>query len=255
MAITVRSVPEAFQPYVLEVPWDAEEDGSSLAVVLVVIKKPSAVLLAAPKGFFAEETLIDGMQAGPDWGLLELFTVRARRLEEMDGTPPVAEQGIFVSLVLVDMTRCVGSSIKGCRFLKASRFAALVDEDPFRFPMRDDLVAAAWDWLVQPDAGDRFHHYSAAEELEEEDVGGKGSKAICSAESKEAYGGIAGGVIRECGGCSTYADESVAGAFIEDQIGVPQDLLKEMPPPQQASKMRAVPVPPFPRSGDSCFGG
>jgi len=86
MAITVRSVPEAFQPYVLEVPWDAEEDGSSLAVVLVVIKKPSAVLLAAPKGFFAEETLIDGMQAGPDWGLLELFTVRARRLEEMDGT-------------------------------------------------------------------------------------------------------------------------------------------------------------------------
>ena len=37
------------------------------------------------------------------------------------------------------------------------------------------------------------------------------------AESKEAYGGIAGGVIRECGGCSTYADESVAGAFIPDK--------------------------------------
>ena len=156
----------------LEVPSDGEEDGSSLAVVLVVIKKPSGVLLAVPEGFFGDEALEEGMTAGPDdmMGPSRVVTVDAGRLENMDGSPPVAEQGAQLRVLLIDMTPGIlGHLSKVADYAGPPEILHLLDPDPFRFPMRDDLVAAAWDWLVQPDAGDRIHYYSAAEELEEED--------------------------------------------------------------------------------------
>lgn len=154
--VSVRGLPS----YVLEVPSDGEEDGSSLAVVLVVIKKPSGVLLAVPEGFFGDEALEEGMTAGPDdmMGPSRVVTVDAGRLENMDGSPPVAEQGAQLRVLLIDMTPGIlGHLSKVADYAGPPEILHLLDPDPFRFPMRDDLVAAAWDWLVQPDAGDRIH--------------------------------------------------------------------------------------------------
>ena len=88
----------------------------------------------------------------------------------MDGSPPIAGEGGSMDVLLVDMTPGIlGHLSKVSDYTGPPDLLHLLDQDPFRFPLRDDLVAAAWDWLVQPDAGDRIHYYSAAEELEEED--------------------------------------------------------------------------------------
>ena len=67
MATTVvEGLEQVFKPYVLEIATSgAEEDGSSLCLALVVIRKPSGLLLAIPAGFFSEEVLEDGQSAGP----------------------------------------------------------------------------------------------------------------------------------------------------------------------------------------------
>lgn len=76
MATTVvEGLERVFKPYVLEMALGgSEEEGSSLCLALVVIRKPSGVLLAVPAGFFPEEVLEDGHSAGPWnwWGLLTM---------------------------------------------------------------------------------------------------------------------------------------------------------------------------------------
>ena len=328
MAAAIRSVSEAFHPYVLEVPSDAEEDGSTLAVVLVVIKKPSAVLLAVPDGFFGEEALAEGMLAGPDdmVGPSKLVTVEGGRLEAMDGSPPIAGEGGSMDVLLVDMTPGIlGHLSKVADYTGPPDLLHLLDQDPFKFPMRDDLVAAAWDWLVQPDAGDRIHYYSAAEELEEEDpeaelvpetseqadAGGttqpgrrRGQQPIGPGRMQNPKPAPQPKVKRPTVASLAASFESVAAALpmltsqlqelssrtklMEEKMSEPtrtlalkqplgdstmpgsssrlsvspQDLLKEMPPPQSASRVKVVPVPPtFPEAetlaleGEKMIGG
>lgn len=67
MAMTVRAISDIFTPYVLEMPVsEKEEDGTALALAVVVIKKPSGILLAVPQDYFPADALEDGLLAGPD---------------------------------------------------------------------------------------------------------------------------------------------------------------------------------------------
>ena len=309
----VRSVSEAFHPYVLEVPADTEEDGSLLAVVLVVIKKPSAVLLAVPEGFFEDSALLEGMDAGPEdmLGPSKVVSVPAGRLDQMDGSPPVAEAGAMMTAVLVDMTQGVLEHLSLVSdYGGPPEVLHLLDPDPFLFPMRDELVAAAWDWLVQPDAGERIHYYSAAEELEEEDpdaelvpdaseqrqVGdsippgrrrgarptdsGQNPKPAAQPKIKRptvaslaaSFESVAAALpmltsqiqeltsrtkameekmtepTRTLALTKPLGDSTMRGSSGRPSVS-PQDLLKEMPPPSAAAKVKPVPVPPtFPEA-------
>ena len=42
-------------------------------------------------------------------------------------------------------------------------------EDPFRYPLRDELLSAAWSWILNPNSLERLQYYSA-EEGEQEEV-------------------------------------------------------------------------------------
>ena len=45
---------------------EKEEDGTALALAVVIIKKPSGILLAVPQDYFPADALEDGLLAGPD---------------------------------------------------------------------------------------------------------------------------------------------------------------------------------------------
>ena len=168
----ILPVTDRFLPYVLEmVMSDAEEDGKSLAVILVVVKKASGVLLAVPANYFDEEILEGGQDAGPDELIGPSTTIRVPggRLEQMNGPPPIAVPGAMVDLVLIDMHPDVLSQlVLVSEYDGPTELLHLFDEDPFVYPLRDELVAMTWDWIVQPTAGERVHYYSAAEEDQEE---------------------------------------------------------------------------------------
>ena len=171
----VKSIADTFMPYVLEMPVsDKEEDGTALAVVLVVIRKPSGILLAVPPGYFPADALEDGQQAGPDdmIGPSTTVVVAGGRLEEMDGSPPVPEEGVHVDLVLVDMSPDILDHLSLVRdFSGPTDLLHLFMEDPFLYPDKEELLAAAWDWITQPEGGDRLHYYSAEEvQAEEEEM-------------------------------------------------------------------------------------
>ena len=168
----ILPVTDRFLPYVLEmVMSDAEEDGKSLAVILVVVKKASGVLLAVPANYFDEEILEGGQDAGPDELIGPSTTIRVPggRLEQMNGPPPIAVPRAMVDLVLIDMHPDVLSQlVLVSEYDGPTELLHLFDEDPFVYPLRDELVAMTWDWIVQPTAGERVHYYSAAEEDQEE---------------------------------------------------------------------------------------
>ena len=155
----ILPVTDRFLPYVLEmVMSDAEEDGKSLAVILVVVKKASGVLLAVPANYFDEEILEGGQDAGPDELIGPSTTIRVPggRLEQMNGPPPIAVPGAMVDLVLIDMHPDVLSQlVLVSEYDGPTELLHLFDEDPFVYPLRDELVAMTWDWIVQPTAGER----------------------------------------------------------------------------------------------------
>ena len=162
---------ESFQPYVLELNLSGqEEEGSSLCMALVVVRKPSAILLAVPVGFFPDEVLEDGMSAGPDEfiGPSHPIEVPGGRLSLMDGAPPVAVPGLTLNVMLVDTTVDVLGHLTPVSEYEGPTGVLILfqEEQPFIYPMKDALVEAAWNWIVHPDALDRILYYSAAEEDE-----------------------------------------------------------------------------------------
>lgn len=166
---------ERFIPYLLEMPMsDQEEDGTSLAVVLVLVVKPSGVLLAAPVDFFSEDILDAGHQAGPDdmIGPSCHVVAPAGRLQQMDGSPPIAEEpGRTLELVLVDSLPDIAEHmILVSDYSGPTDALHLFDPDPFVYPMKDEVLASAWDWIVQPTSGDRINYYSAHEEEDAEEL-------------------------------------------------------------------------------------
>ena len=128
MATVVRPISDIFTPYVLEMPVsEKEEDGTALAVVLVVIKKDSGILLAVPPGYFPADALDEGQGAGPDdlIGPSTNVVVRGGRLASMDGSPPSAEEDVNVDLMLVDMSPDILDHLtSGVRLLRSNRSSA-----------------------------------------------------------------------------------------------------------------------------------
>ena len=173
MATTmVEGLEQVFKPYVLEIATSgSEEDGSSLCLALVVIRKPSGLLLAIPAGFFSEEVLEDGQSAGPMEliGPSHYVAVPGGRLEEMDGSPPsVGTESLDV--LLVDMgTGVLEHLVPVADYSGPTEILHLfLEGDPFMYPLKDQLIAEAWEWILSPEAESRVQYYSAGEEATEE---------------------------------------------------------------------------------------
>ena len=160
----VRPITDIFLPYVLEMPGEVEEDGMSLAMVLCVVRKKSGVLLAAPSNFFLAEVLEAGQIAGPDdlVGPSVLMHVPGGRLDQMNGSPPVAAPYAWVDVMVVDMSPDILDQLTPvAEYDGPTELLHLFDTDPFVYPLRDDLVSMTWDWLVQPSSVERIQYYSA----------------------------------------------------------------------------------------------
>ena len=83
--------------------------------------------------------------------------------------------GVHVDLVLVDMAPDILDHLSLVRdFSGPTHLLHLFMEDPFLHPDKEELLAAAWDWIIQPEEGDsdRLHYYFAEEaaEAEEEEM-------------------------------------------------------------------------------------
>ena len=168
----VRPITDTFLPYVLEMSGEVEEDGMSLAMVLCVVRKESGVLLAAPNNFFPAEVLEAGQIAGPDdlVGPSVLMHVPGGRLDQMNGSPPVAVPDAWVDVMVVDMSPDILDQLTPvAEYDGPTELLHLFDTEPFVYPLRDDLVSMTWDWLVQPSAIERIQYYSAGEEEQEEE--------------------------------------------------------------------------------------
>ena len=168
----VRPITDIFLPYVLEMPGEVEEDGMSLAMVLCVVRKESGVLLAAPNNFFLAEVLEAGQIAGPDdlVGPSVLMHVPGGRLDQMNGSPPVAAPDAWVDVIVVDMSPDILDQLTPvAEHDGPTELLHIFDTDPFVYPLRDDLVSMTWDWLVQPSSVERIQYYSAGEEEQEEE--------------------------------------------------------------------------------------
>ena len=171
-AAEVEGLDKAFKPYVLEIALGgSEEDGSSLCLALVVIRKPSGLLLAVPSGFFPEHLLEEGQGAGPMEliGPSHYVVVPGGTLETMDGSPPTAGEE-QVDVLLVDMGTGVLELLTPVSdFSGPTEILHLFSEgNPFVYPLTRELTAEAWDWIYRPDSESRVQYYSAGEEAEEE---------------------------------------------------------------------------------------
>ncbi len=283
---------------------EKEEDGTALAVVVVVIQKPSAVLLAVPQDYFPADALEDGQGAGPDdmMGPSTTVTVGGGRLATMDGSPPVPEEGVDMDVVLVDMSPDILDHLTlVSEFSGPTDLLHLFMEDPFVYPVKEGLLAAAWEWLTHPEGGDRLHYYSAEEagETEEEMIpevpleepraftqpgakpaGGRKPKVPNQqpkvkkptiaqlATSMESIMSTLPVLTRQMEELSQrtkameasskeprisalsrpLGDSGTLGSHDASKT-TPAALLKEMPPPQAASKMRQLPL--VPTSGEA----
>ena len=172
---TVVPVSERFTPYLLEMQMtDQEEDGTSMAVVLVLVVKPSGILLAGPVDFFPEDMLSAGHLAGPDdmIGPSVHVVCPAGRLQQMDGSPPVVDvEDKTLEVLLVDALPEIADNMSLVADYSGPVDALhLFDQDPFNYPMKDEVLALAWDWIVQPTSGDRVNYYSAQEDEEEKEL-------------------------------------------------------------------------------------
>ena len=137
-------------------------------MALVVIRKPSGVLLAILAGFFSEEVLEDGPSAGPMEliGPSHYVAVPGGGLEEM--APSAGTENLDV--LLVDMgTGVLEHLVPVADYSGPTEILHLfLEGDPFVYPLKDQLIAEAWDWILSPEAESRVQYYSAGEEAAEE---------------------------------------------------------------------------------------
>ena len=101
----LKQLQEEFVPHLLELQVSEDPmDGISMAVVLVVIRKTTGILLAVPEGFLAEELLSAGLLSGPDEmiGPSHRVAVPGGVWDPVIGGEPVEEAPVTVPAVLVD---------------------------------------------------------------------------------------------------------------------------------------------------------
>jgi len=165
----VQQLSEAYVPYILEIA--DEVDGSAFAVALVVLRRESGLLLALPSQFFTEEVIVSAMLAGREEMLGPSIIKRlpASQIESFGGGPPPNVPEVEVDVLLMDFTSEVLPLLSPCdpsspHWDMVHFFHDSINE---MFPIQDSLVAAAWEWISTPTAGERVHFYSADEEVPE----------------------------------------------------------------------------------------
>ena len=165
----LMQVSEGFQPHVLELPVsDDVEDGVMLALVLVIFRRKSGLLLAVPEEFIAAETLAAGMLAGPEdiIGPSQTITVPAGVWDPVTGGDPVAVEGEEIAVVLVDCLVDIQVNLKvfdpGSDPVDIIQHFSEARTELFPLPLQ--LQSAGQDWVEHPESGDRVNYYSAAEE-------------------------------------------------------------------------------------------
>lgn len=169
----LKQLQDGFYPHVLDMPVSEDPaDGTAMAVVLVVLKKDSGILLAVPEEFFSEEVLSSGLLAGPDEliGPSHRVAVPGGVWDPVTGGDPVADPDSTVPVLLLDALPGIAESLK--LFNPATDPVEVIQHfmEPRSdlFPMPDALLAAAMEWVTNPSAGERVNYYSAEDEVEEE---------------------------------------------------------------------------------------
>ena len=169
----LKQLQEEFVPHLLELQVSEDPmDGISMAVVLVVIRKTTGILLAVPEGFLAEELLSAGLLSGPDEmiGPSHRVAVPGGVWDPVIGGEPVVEAPVTVPVVLVDALASISEHM---RVFNPSSDPVEVTQHFMEpraeiFPMPEPLITAAMEWVTNPAAGERVNYYSADDVGEEE---------------------------------------------------------------------------------------
>ena len=168
----LKQLQDGFYPHVLDMPVSEDPtDGTAMAIVLVVLKKDSGILLAVEE-FFPEEVLSAGLLAGPDEviGPSHRVAVPGGVWDPVTGGDPVADPDSTVPVILLDALPGIADSLK--LFNPAADAVEVIQHfmDPRSdlFPMPDALLAAAMEWVTNPSAGERVNYYYAEDDGEEE---------------------------------------------------------------------------------------
>ena len=169
----LKQLQEEFVPHLLELQVSEDPmDGISMAVVLVVIRKTTGILLAVPEGFLAEELLSAGLLSGPDEmiGPSHRVAVPGGVWDPVIGGEPVEEAPVTVPAVLVDALASISEHMRV--FNPSSDPVEVIQHfmEPRAeiFPMPEPLITAAMEWVTNPAAGERVNYYSADDVGEEE---------------------------------------------------------------------------------------
>lgn len=169
----LQQLQDGYIPHILEMAVSEDPtDGTAMAIVLVVMRKDSGILLAIPEEFLSEEVFAAGLLAGPDElvGPSHQVSVAGGIWDPVTGGAPTFLQDAIVPLVLVDMLPGVAEHLKV--FDPSSDPVEVIQHfcEPRAdlFPMPDALLAAAMEWITNPSAGERVNYYSAEDDGAEE---------------------------------------------------------------------------------------
>ena len=163
----------AYRPYVLEMsPADEELDGTAMTLALVVITRESGMLIAVPSSFFAEDTLQEAMNAGPDdlLGPSTLKTLPAATVPNLSGdAPPPQTSEEEVDVLFIDVLPELAANMSICDPSMAHWDVVhyFHPDRPEIMPCKDQLLRAAWDWVLAAGPDNRVQFYSADEMVPE----------------------------------------------------------------------------------------
>ncbi len=166
---------KAYQPYVLELS-TADEDASVFGLAICVFLRGSGMLLAVPDGFLEKEALDLGLLAGPEdaIGPSKVVKVPLGVLSDLHSSAgPVASGRSSANVLLVDVTIDLAENMRVFvpDFEQIDILHMFKNGKPDQFPMKEQLLVKATEWVTDPGSGERVNFYSAAEEEVEQDQG------------------------------------------------------------------------------------
>ena len=162
-----------FQVFVLEQTEEETGDGVASALALIVLRRLGGALLAVPQDFYSAEAIANGLTAAAEDQLgqshsLELPAGQVEALESLH--LPVPVPGATVPVTLIDVNL---ELVNRMTPFTESEFGHYMDvmhafdvNNPLLFPTVPELVAEAWQWVMDPSSGERGTFYSAAEDEE-----------------------------------------------------------------------------------------
>lgn len=160
-----------YRVHVLEIPSDLEDqDGSSLALALIVLRRSEGLLIAVPDGVFSQEALAGGLDVTQDdqpLGQSIVVTVPGGTLPGFEGTEhPDPLEDAQVDVLLVDVSNVVAAGLTpfDARAHPMELLHTFNANIPQLVPVADHLVSAVWNWIQDPGSGQLVQFYSAEEE-------------------------------------------------------------------------------------------